>query len=241
MSFCPSCGATNADGAKFCEKCGAGMGEVAPAAAPAAPAAPPVAPPAPAPFTPAPSGPTGSPLGNLDPAKIVIAVVVVVALLVGYLIFLKPMSESDYEDKADEYSLDILDATQEMDRSLSDFYSYDGDTSDKVDDADIEDLKDVLDESRKSAKSAASKIKGLRPPRDYKSADGRLNEWAKYYGGDYWDAVAKLIDSADGRTYERFSDSVSDFYDDTSRDASKANRAMGRASEDLGLSWGRGE
>ncbi len=236
MSFCPACGASNADGARFCEKCGKGLAEEA------APVAAPVVPGEPTPVAPVVPKPAGPALGGIDAPKLIIAGVVVVFVFVMYMIFLKPMSVADYEDKADEYSIEITDATSEMDMALSDYYNLtDLNSDDKVDSNDIDDLRSTFDDSRSAAKAAASKIKGLRPPKEYKAADTRLNEWAKYYGGDYWDAVDALLKSAEGRTYGRFSSSISDYYDKTSKDASRANRSMSRASQDLGLTWGYGE
>lgn len=240
MSFCPSCGASNADGAKFCEKCGVTITEEAPAAPVAAPGASVVDQ-----ASQAISGgakAAGKALGGLDVPKLILTGVVIIALIVGYVLFLKPMSESDYENKADDYSLDMTDAQGEMDSALSDYYELtDLNSDDDVDKTDIEDLRAIYDESRKASKEAASGIKGLRPPKTYKAADERLNEWAKYYSGDHWVAVDELLTEAEGRSYGRFSESISKHYDDTSRDASRANRSMSRAAEDLGLTWGYGE
>jgi len=166
------------------------------------------------------------------------AAVGVVVLLVAYLIFLKPMSIADYEDGADEYTVQLMDATSDMENALYEFESGDlGDYDSKIDSADFDDLMTTYQESKSEAKDAAKKIRGLRPPKEYKTADSRLLEWADYYSGDYWKTVSELVDSAEGRTYGRFADDVMDFWGDISRDSSRANRALSRAASDLGLNW----
>lgn len=236
MSFCPSCGSKNADEARFCEKCGV------PVQAAAQPAAQPQdgqqdAPQAAQVLSSA-GVAAGKAVRGLNPILLVAAGVAVVVLLVGYLAFFRPMSEADYEDAADDYAADLMEAQGDV-LSAIDYYSYTDYPDDELSDSDLEDLWETYKEGADGIKKAASGISGLRPPKEYKSADTRMNDWAAYMSGDYLDAVNELLSKQEtGRSYGRFSDDIFDFYEELSKDETRAWRAFSRAAEDLDLNYG---
>jgi NAD(P)-dependent dehydrogenase (short-subunit alcohol dehydrogenase family) len=229
MSFCPSCGTKNADEARFCEKCGGPLA----AAQPQTPASADVQQAAEQVSQAVSSA--GRAVGRLNPVLLIGAGIAIVVLLVGYFVFLNPMSESDYEDAADEYVADMFDAQAEITDAFSMYY-YSDYPDDELTDTDIADLREAVNEGTAGMKRAAADIRGMRPPKEYKSADKRLNDWAAYLSGGYLDAVGKLLGKMEvGRSYDRVSEDISRFYDDTSKDSERAWRDLSRASGDLGI------
>lgn len=231
MSFCAACGTSNADESRFCAKCGGPLEVPQPVSAPqevqqvAEHAKQAVV-------------SAGKAARRLNPVLLIGAGALVLILLVGFLAFLRPMSESDYEDAADEYAADLMDAQEEWQTAIGD-YAYSDYPDEELTKSDLDDLRDVYNESADAIKKAARDINGLRPPREYKSADGRLNDWADWMSGGYLEAADKMLSKQEvGRSYGRFSDDVSEYYDDISKDETRAWRAFNRAADDLGLEYG---
>ncbi len=170
MKYCSQCGASNADDAKFCESCGAVWADGG-----VAPAAPVVAPPVP-------GAPVPAPVSGGSNAKMLIvlgvaALVFLGAVMVGWTLFFKPMSTSDYEDKVSESIIASADALTETSDVFND---YDVEYDEEIGDENLKMLRDAIDGGIKGVKDARNDIARLRAPKEYKSADERL---VKSYDG----------------------------------------------------------
>ena len=230
MKYCQACGQQNAEDARFCEKCGSALAESAPV---------PQAPQSTAPTVDLASS-AQDVMGRLRGMgrAPMFAVGGVLVLLVIYMIAFRPMSTDKYEDLADEHSLELSDATGEIWDALNEYRSYNEsfDSEDTLDGDDWDDTRSEIKDALSTVKKSASKIRGLRPPSEYKSADRKLNDWAEFYAGDWADEVEELLDDVeDGDEYGQVDTKLSRFDSATERGTSGAWRDLSRAGSDLDL------
>lgn len=240
MSFCPQCGAPNADDARFCEKCGTAVtGTVVPAAQPAqAPVAAAVTEQATAVV-----GAATAEVKKVNPLVLIGALVLVVLIGVG-IVITRPMDKREYKKESENLAEDMVNATSRISSDIYELaYNYE-DESDELDASDVQDLRDSFKKQSKKIKEAADGIKGLRPPSDYKDGDKDLRIWAEWMATDglkQYDDAVKLAES-DGTTYEDFNSALEDWQSDWDDSGEDAYQALEDAVDELNIQpYGQGE
>lgn len=231
MSFCPQCGTSNADDARFCEKCGTGIAGATPPAAPPVQASAPVTEQAKAVANTA-----AAAAKKIDPKLVVVGIVVLVLLAVG-IVVTRPMDKRDYKDEAEDLAEEILGSESDIASDLYDMmYAYD-DSDDDLDSGDVEELRETFQKESKKLKEAAKGIERLRPPSDYKDADKDLRAWAKWTAGDGLAAYDSIITQAeqDGMTYEDFEELWEDWYEEYQEAGEDSYEALEDAIDDLNI------
>ncbi len=216
MKYCPACGNTNPDDARFCESCGASQPAIGPQGAVYQ--------------TPS-AGAPGPRRTSYRPLLIIVAVVA--AAYFGYSMFLKPMSVSAYEDRVDELWDDISHAQGDLYDALEPFYYPDEDYDREIDARDWDEAATDARAALKEIKSGAKKLKGLRPPDTYDREHADIAAGCSHLTGEYATNVEDVLKRAEGRDYGDVSDMISEYYDGSD------NRAMTDMYDGLGtvLDW----
>jgi len=195
MSFCPSCGTQAAPGSRFCQKCGTALPEVAPAGGGVPPAPQAAAPP------PQPAAPTlaGAPRSKA-PLLVGIAGGLVVVLLVAafavWTMFFKPLSEDEYEDRAEDAALEFVDTTAEFETVFAVFEDYDYD--EPIDEADAAQARADFDGLRDRLADAQGELEGLRPPEAYEREHEALLAVTNFYTNDFMGYVDMALKEIEG-------------------------------------------
>ncbi len=205
--FCRNCGKQLAEGAQFCDGCGAQQSvAVAPVAAP-----------------------------RSRSGVVIVAVMAVAVLLVAVLVwavFLRPTSASDYERRVSDEIDAVLDVPTDIAAVLDDVGQGEGD---KMGEQDIAALTAVLDESIETIANARGTIDSLRPPGEYKKAHAdvlaALDELSAV--ADEYAKILEKIDPED--TQGDVEDAFSDRFYVGADDAFRAYRDLSGALDDMGL------
>lgn len=234
MGFCAQCGSANAEGARFCEKCGqpvAASAPVAPGAKPEAPAA----------MAKAAAAGAVSAARRLNPLLLAGIGVVALAVVAGVVV-LRPMDRSDYRREAQDLGEDLRRGVTRIDSAVYDMaYDYE-DEDDELDQSAVEDAREDFKKEAAKIKDAAKGIERLRPPSDYKDADEDLRLWAGFYSNEWLKSVDDALAQAErGMTYEEFSDLLNDIYEDQSDAIDDAYDALLDADGELRLNLSEGE
>lgn len=216
MSFCPSCGAPVEPGSRFCQKCGAVV-----AGASGVP-------------TGAPSGGTAA-RGRGGSAAVLLGIgaVVVIAVvgIVVWAMFFRPLSEEDYEQRAEEATFRIVDASDELGSLAMVWQDYDWDES--FDDADLADAREGFDEMAAEMRAGHAELEALRVPESYEREHDALLSITEYFTTDFLDDLDRAITEAEqGATKEELEDEFDNEWDDMYDDLYSVERDLERI-EDL--------
>lgn len=229
MSYCPACGHDNLDGAKFCEVCGAAQEAVTPTQQPAAGAPATTMSSAADSLTQAVSSAASqaSKLGggnNLVP--IIAGVAVMIALFVGYNVFLAPMDAREYEKAVEDLSEELNDGFYDATSAVDEYYEdVDYDDGEEVDADDWKDVSTEYKEAMKEARVAMKELKGLRAPDKYKSDHEDLVAGIAAYT-EAIDEMDQVIADAPGRDIG-----------DVNEDLYEASEDMWNQEGDVGDFW----
>jgi hypothetical protein len=215
MRFCQACGQGNLDDARFCESCGTGLAPVggAESAAPAAPVAAPAAAVPPAAYAPIPAAaPAASSVwrdlraryGN-TPRYVLIGVVVLVVAFIVYSSFFKPMTSTEYRTKALAYAGVLKNASGSIFSSSTLQGVGSADANDRAD------AKKAWETFAKSARISIAGIRGLRPPGEYQTTQGRLVQGVTAYE-KVVDAMDAFVSKVSTGEYGDLNDSSNDKY-----------------------------
>ncbi len=216
MKYCSQCGVSNADDAKFCESCGSVWGDAGAAPVPA----------------------PASGRGNAKTLIVlaVAAVMLIGALAVGWTLFFKPMSASDYEDKVSDSVVAVTDAFTKALEAFEDDALSEVDFDEAIGDENLAMLRDSVAEGIDGVKAARSELKGLRPPGEYTSVHERLVSGYDSLLGYLvvFDEILGEMTAEDSK--DTFSEKSADRFDEsTAKDYQEAWTDMGEALEDMGL------
>jgi hypothetical protein len=207
--FCRDCGKQLAEGAQFCDGCGARQ------------------------QTPQMQQPVAATRSRVNVT--VIAVVAVAVLLVagaGWAVFLRPANASDYENQVSDAVGGVLDVPVDIAMTLTEVA---GSSSAPMGDGDISALRTTVDASAKTIADARDKIDALRPPDEYKRAHedalAALDELSAVAKG--YLRIVERIDPGDtqGDVSSEFGD---EFYAGA-QDASRAYSDLNGALDEMGL------
>lgn len=226
MKYCHSCGNPNEDAARFCEKCGTPLQTANQAPSVSVPKT----------NLPSLDAATGA-LKTLDRKYLFGAISIVVLLIAGF-VFFRPMSVATYDDKADQNVQLIMDGEQDVNLALNDYRSYANDysASEHIDSADWKATCEDVDKGLAKIRKGARGIARLRPPKEYKSADERLNRWAKFMSAEWAKAIgSKVKEINPGDTYEQADRTLSRGDQSVSSGLSRAWSQLQRAAEDVSL------
>jgi len=213
MSFCQSCGAEVEPGSRFCQKCGTAVSGSPVGAS---------------------SGGTGARGRGGSRALVLGAGAVVLIAVVGAVVwtmFFRPLSDEDYEQRAEEATFRIMDASDEL-NSLAMVW-HDSDWDESFDDADLADAREGFDEMAAEMRAGHAELEALRVPESYEREHDALLSITEYFTTDFLDELDRAITEAEqGATKEELEDGFYDEWEDMYEDLYSVERDLERI-EDL--------